>query len=234
MSGFVYLWRDRKHKRYYIGCHWGTETDGYICSSNWMRDAYRRRPHDFKRRIITRVEEGRGDLIAEEYHWLSMIKDAEVGKRYYNLSKKHNGHWTTDNQKRLTVGQKISAAPNRSTNISKANKGRPKSDEHKEKLKQANLGKTLSEETKRKISEGNTFDYSDPDWQAHHQTTLAKVHHRLRTNPEAKRKLIDASKRARQEGKIMGMTGKKHSPEARERMRLSRIAYVERQKQQNA
>ena len=31
--GFVYIWFDRKHKRYYIGCHWGHEDDGYVCSS---------------------------------------------------------------------------------------------------------------------------------------------------------------------------------------------------------
>ena len=35
--GFVYIWYDRKHKRYYIGCRWGTENDGYICSSSWMK-----------------------------------------------------------------------------------------------------------------------------------------------------------------------------------------------------
>ena len=50
--GFVYLQFDRKHKRYYVGCHWGTVDDGYICSSNWMRDTYNRRPQDFKRRIL--------------------------------------------------------------------------------------------------------------------------------------------------------------------------------------
>ena len=29
--GFVYLWYDRKRKMFYIGSHWTTETDGYIC-----------------------------------------------------------------------------------------------------------------------------------------------------------------------------------------------------------
>ena len=51
--GFVYIWRDRKHKMFYIGCHWGTEDDGYVCSSNRMRNAYNRRPNDFKRKIIS-------------------------------------------------------------------------------------------------------------------------------------------------------------------------------------
>lgn len=39
--GFVYIWRDKKHNRYYIGCHWGTTDDGYICSSPWMKQAYK-------------------------------------------------------------------------------------------------------------------------------------------------------------------------------------------------
>jgi len=28
--GFVYIWFDRKHKRYYIDSHWGKEDDSYI------------------------------------------------------------------------------------------------------------------------------------------------------------------------------------------------------------
>lgn len=72
--GFVYIWFDRKHKRYYIGCHWGTENDGYICSSSNMKSAYNRRPQDFKRRIISRVYTNRKDLLEEEYKWLSQIK----------------------------------------------------------------------------------------------------------------------------------------------------------------
>ena len=50
--GFVYIWFDKKHRRYYVGCHWGNEYDGYVCSSSWMNQAYRIRPQDFKRRII--------------------------------------------------------------------------------------------------------------------------------------------------------------------------------------
>lgn len=38
----------KKHSKYYIGSHWGTEDDGYICSSKNMRDNYRYRPHDFQ------------------------------------------------------------------------------------------------------------------------------------------------------------------------------------------
>lgn len=106
--GFVYLWYDRKHKRYYIGCHWGTESDGYLCSSNWMRDAYKRRPEDFKRRILTSNIKDRTLMLETEYNWLQKIKKEELGKRYYNLSRKHFGHWSTDEQKVLSLKEKIS------------------------------------------------------------------------------------------------------------------------------
>jgi hypothetical protein len=95
-QGFIYIWFDRKRKMYYIGCHWGTEYDGYICSSNRMREAYKNRPHDFKRRIIQK-NIPRESLLEEEYKWLSLIPDREIGKQYYNHSKKHFGHWITKN-----------------------------------------------------------------------------------------------------------------------------------------
>lgn len=98
--GFVYLWRDRKHNKYYIGSHWGNENDGYICSSNRMRNAYNKRPEDFKRRIIKRVLSNRKDLLDEEYYWLSQIKSSELnGVRYYNVSNHHQNHWSaSENQ----------------------------------------------------------------------------------------------------------------------------------------
>lgn len=97
-TGFVYIWYDKKRKMYYIGCHLGLENDGYICSSNRMRDAFRRRPQDFKRRILKR-NISRKDLLAEEYKWLQLIPDEELGKTYYNTSNRHFGHWITTKDK---------------------------------------------------------------------------------------------------------------------------------------
>ena len=109
MDGFVYLWRDRKNCLYYVGCHWGSDEDDYVCSSNWMLRAFEHRPEDFKRRIIARVSGTRQDVLDEEYRWLSMIKESELkGIKYYNLHNHHYGHWTSDEEKRLSVGQKIS------------------------------------------------------------------------------------------------------------------------------
>lgn len=108
--GFVYIWRDRKHNRYYIGCHWGTEDDGYICSSPWMKQAYKHRPNDFKRRILSLIYTNRQDMFNEEYKWISLIKESEIKTRYYNLNIKATGHWTANPNIFLTVRQKISKA----------------------------------------------------------------------------------------------------------------------------
>ena len=95
---------------YYVGCHWGTEDDGYICSSNRMRDAYRRRPQDFKRRIIKRVYTNRKDTFIEEQRYLDMIKPDERKIRYYNISL-HSFHFdisTVSKENRLSIKEKIS------------------------------------------------------------------------------------------------------------------------------
>ena len=161
--GFIYIWFDRKHKRYYVGCRWGKENDGYLCSSNWMRDAYKRRPEDFKRRIIKSGIKSRKELYEEEQRYLDMIKPEEVGNRYYNLRVTTNEVWHKYEEHIKTVGQRVSIAkkgkstgpcsPETAEKISKANKGRKFSAEHKEKLRLAKLGKKHTEEWKQQNSE---------------------------------------------------------------------------------
>ena len=106
--GFVYIWRDRKYNRYYIGSHWGTEDDGYVCSSSWMHHSIKNRSDDFKRRIIERVYTNRKDLYDAEYKWLSMIDEDEIKKRYYNLNIKATGHWSAYPESVKTIKEKIS------------------------------------------------------------------------------------------------------------------------------
>ena len=107
--GFVYIWRDHKHKRYYIGAHWGTEDDGYICSSSWMKKAYKRRPQDFKRRLLKTNIISIEKMFNEERSWLSFILLEELGKKYYNLQRGHSDkHWSYNEDKKLSVKQKIS------------------------------------------------------------------------------------------------------------------------------
>lgn len=106
--GFVYIWYDRKHKRFYIGSHWGTENDGYICSSTWMKQGYKHRPNDFKRKILFRTDKSKQQLLIEENRWLSMIREHEIGKKYYNLRIHEFGHWSADKDLSLNVSERIS------------------------------------------------------------------------------------------------------------------------------
>lgn len=130
--GFVYIWRDNKKGKYYIGCRWGNENDGYICSSSWMKNTYKRRPDTFKRKILATNILCRKQLLLEEYRWLSMIKEKELGKRYYNLHNHHFNHWSSDINTLLTVGEKISKSQ-----IGNKNHTTPHTDESKEKIKQS-------------------------------------------------------------------------------------------------
>lgn len=112
--GFVYIWRDRKHKRYYIGCHWGTENDGYICSSSWMLQAYKKRPNDFKRKILKKVYSNRKNLLEEEYRWLSFIKTDELKNKYYNLCNKRFGYFDDERLDKIkkTISERTKEAMN--------------------------------------------------------------------------------------------------------------------------
>lgn len=149
--GFVYLWFDRKHKRFYIGCHWGSTDDSYICSSPWMKAAYKRRPEDFKRRILNTNISTRKELFEQELHWLSMIKKSEIRPyaktpRYYNLSLS-NGHWILSEEKSLTVRQKLSKSLTGRTTYQKGMTleqihGPEKAAAIREKFRQAKLGKS--------------------------------------------------------------------------------------------
>jgi hypothetical protein len=198
--GFVYIWFDRKHKRYYVGCHWGTEDDGYICSSDWMRKSHRRRPEDFKRRIIKRVFSNRKALLLEESLYLNMIKREELKTRYYNLNLNYLSWTSKTDEEILIIKQKIS----------KANKGKLKpvrTEEHKKRLseslsgdKHPNFGKQLSEETKRKIAESE---------------------HGKKISNETKLK-ISLSKKGKSTGKDNPFFGKTHSEETRAKMSASR------------
>jgi len=190
--GFVYLWYDKKHKRFYVGSHWGTEDDGYICSSNWMNKSYKRRPKDFKRRILSKIYTNRKDLYAEETRFLHMIKEDEIKTRYYNLNIKGAAHWTAtsyDNVCRKikdTHWTKRSDVDEIKSKLSKSNKLAYENDSTLiERIAEANRGKILSKSHKDKMSTSMKEKWKDPVYSA----------------------------------KITGMRGKKHSDETKRKMR---------------
>lgn len=193
--GFVYIWFDKQRKMFYIGCRWGYESDGYICSSNRMRLAYYRRPQDFKRKILARVYTNRTDLLEEEFKWLSLIKKKELGKRYYNIRQHHFGHWINTPKADL-IKQKNSNNVERAKKVSAKMKGKPKSAEHKEKIRQARLGKKHTPETIEKIRMNSHVarDYNDSIFKA-------KMSYAARNRSvETRKKISDITKRRRAEG----------------------------------
>ena len=105
--GFVYIWYDKKRKMYYIWCHWGTEDDGYICSSNRMRNAYKRRPEDFRRRIIGKFD-NKIEMLINENEWLTLIGKENLGKKYYNLKDCQFNHWSVEEQNSVKIKKTIS------------------------------------------------------------------------------------------------------------------------------
>lgn len=95
--GFVYLWRDRFWKMSYVGSHMGSLNDSYKCSSARMLRAMKKRPHDFRRKILwILTTDDRKLLLAEEERWLQMIKPHHLAIRYYNLKRRGTGGYTTE------------------------------------------------------------------------------------------------------------------------------------------
>ena len=115
-KGFIYIWRDKLRKMYYIGSHIGSPDDGYISSSSWLTHEIRFRPNDFKRRIIKFLNSE--ELKIEEYRLIKMIKETDFGKKYYNLK---------------------CGAPKGNIPV---NKGKSMSEEQRKKLSIAKKGKT--------------------------------------------------------------------------------------------
>lgn len=200
--GFVYIWKDKKRNRFYIGSHWGTEDDGYICSSKWMRDCFNRRPHDFKRRILSRIYTDRKDTYEKEQQWLNLIQEHELGNNYYNRTKT------------LLVGM------GDAWNKGKTNCYSP---ETLEKMKLAKLGKPNNSETKfkpdmtpwNKDTVGLTTAWNkglDKEFQPHYNKSRSD---------ETKLKISEAQKgKSRPAGS--GMSGKNHSDETKLKISLSK------------
>lgn len=83
--GFIYLWYDTIKKKYYLGSHIGSLNDGYIGSNAHLKNAYKKRPETFKRRILEshNVITSK-QLLKREQMWLNLIKPQELSSKYYN------------------------------------------------------------------------------------------------------------------------------------------------------
>jgi hypothetical protein len=194
--GFVYIWYDRKHKRFYIGSHWGTENDGYICSSTWMRNAYKRRPFDFKRRIIDRNIQDKKDLLQIEDKILRKIPFEKLGIRYYNLKNHAQGNHSYPH--REETKRKISEAQLGSKNHMF---GKFHSEEARKKISDAGKNKKLKLETRRKISETRLKKIESGDLvivgHKHNEISINKIKEKRALqvfSEESKKKMSESAK----------------------------------------
>lgn len=111
--GFVYIWWNKSSNRFYIGSHWGTENDGYICSSQAMREAHRRHPENFRRRILNRIYTNREELLKEEQKWIDLIPKEQFGLKYYNMNAKvFPNIWWANEIARKNISKKMKGNKN--------------------------------------------------------------------------------------------------------------------------
>lgn len=145
-SGFVYIWFDKYKTMFYIGSHRGCISDSYVCSSRRMLKSYRKRPGDFKRRILKYVR-AVDDILLWEQYYLNMVKDSELlynkGK-YYNIKRTAAG------------GDTIMNLPNRN-NIIKRRYGKKHSDAIKLAIKKRSKEREIIHQQRRKISLRKTY-----------------------------------------------------------------------------
>ncbi len=174
--GFVYVWQNTKKNKFYVGCHWGTESDGYICSSKSMRNAYTYDTTIFKRRVVQRIYTNRQDLLEAEHKWLSQIKDEELGKKFYNLSKRHFGHWTATDDKETIL----------------------------EKISNTKKGKKMSEETKQKIRDSVRNSWKNADDRKARMSERTSLQNSTKVYTEDERKKL--ADRARGNKNMLGKT----------------------------
>jgi len=224
--GFIYIWFDRKHKRYYIGSHWGTEDDGYVCSSTWARNSINRRPSDFKRRILKRIYTTRKDLYEEETRWLQMIKPEEVKVKYYNFHRVAN-HWIASEKDRLTISEKISIA----------NKNNMKDPENRKKISEATKEAMANREVRNRLSKSLT-EYFSKDENRKIVSARLKKHYE---DPENRKKRSESARKAMEDptkrknmariGKRHGMYGKKHNDSTIEKMKINNAMHKEENRQ---
>lgn len=188
---------DKKKRRFYVGSHWGNKDDGYVCSSSWMKQAYSKRPESFKRRIVSVVTTTRRDLLEEEHRWLKMIKNEELGVRYYNIKNARDNQWWQDtaSAKGISIREKISL--NR-TGVKHSEEAKRKiSENHSRKPNVGMTGKRHSDETKEKMRKASaarkhTAESNEKNRQAH----LGRGH-----TEETRLKIAASMRRFREEKK---------------------------------
>jgi hypothetical protein len=152
-EAFVYCWTDHKTNKLYVGSHKGSTNDGYICSSKYMMEEYRKRPEDFTRQIVA---EGNLEDIRKLESSILKTVGARLDEQFYN---KHDndglyfggwrkGEFSEEHRKNMS----LSASKRKRTreHIEKLHAGRrnsKNSNDHNEAIGRSKTGINKSKET---------------------------------------------------------------------------------------
>lgn len=183
----------------------------------------KKRPWDFKRRILNRVYTTKQDMLLEEHRWLGMIKKEELNVKYYNVLNHHFNHWTAMGDSVLSTKERISKRTKEAMQTPEVRK------RYEEGLKRrvSRSGEEKVREKKRQ-SMKNTMAKKFPVEQRKRSLPkdsdeLKELHRKNTTerwkDPEYKKRVaINISKSLI--GKPGTRTGHKNSPEHTEKIRL--------------
>jgi hypothetical protein len=211
MDTFVYCWTDHKTSKLYVGMHKGHPDDGYVSSSKHLIKEYRVRPQDFTREVLTRntYEVCRGFEVAVIKAMFSQ------GVPCYNLNAAGAILYTPEIREKISQthkGKVISAEHKAAIKQWNLTERKPASEETREKIRQKKLGVkrgALPEEWRRKISEaGKGLKRPEGFGAAVSARQLGKT----------RRPLTEAEK----EKQRIAQTGRKHTPETLEKLRLAK------------
>ena len=158
-EAFVYCWTDHKTSKLYVGSHKGSTDDGYVCSSKYMMEEYRKRPEDFTRQIVA---EGRLDDIRKlESSILKSVK-ARLDEQFYN---KHDndglyfdgwkkGEFSDEHRKNMSIAaSKRKRTKEHLENLHAGRRNSKNSNEHNEAIRKAIIGRSMSQESIDKAKE---------------------------------------------------------------------------------
>ena len=157
-SGRVYLWIDKKNRRFYIGAKFCIDSafKNYLCSNENLKSEYAKRPQDFTR-VILEDEIPSVDMTSVlEAYWLSGIPKEALGNMFYNLC-----NYNKVSKDRCGFKGDMHTRPDSWREaISKTCKGKQFSDDTRKKLSERKVGsnnpmygRKHSEESKRIMSE---------------------------------------------------------------------------------
>lgn len=158
MDSFTYCWSDKLTGKVYVGVHKGRVDDGYICSSEYMLEAYVERPEDFIREI----------LFAGTYVDCWNFEQALIRglfksdpSTYYNRGQGGKFILTEEVRAKLIENHPMKREEVRRA-VSEAHKGRAKSDEHLAKIVAASKSDRLRKfNSERMLGEKNPM-YGKP------------------------------------------------------------------------